>query len=74
MGPGDEGYNYELSRLQIQYRVSQESLRLAQASADAQRLLYEQDREERERRHRAEIEALRRQYSSKDRKGKDRES
>jgi hypothetical protein len=70
MTPSDAGYGYEFNRLQINYRASQERLRILQEESDAQQQLYEQERASQQLRHEEELAALRRELS--DPKGKRR--
>jgi hypothetical protein len=72
LAPSTEEYRFELERLQIQYRTSQENLRLEREQADAQRMSYEAQLAAREARHREELEALRRAYETDNAKGKRR--
>lgn len=67
---GQTDYNFEFENLQIQFRASQENLRIAREQAEAQRILFERDRTARELRHQQELEALRRELSSDDVSGK----
>jgi len=64
--PGADGYLYELERLKIQYRASQESLRIERERAEAEKMLFERERVTREARHQLELESLRRELSSED--------
>lgn len=73
IGPDDPEYPYELERLQINYRASQESLRVEQERAAAERQVYVRERSDREARHRQELEAARRGQASDTSKGKRRE-
>jgi hypothetical protein len=73
INPDDPEYPYELERLQINYRASQESLRVEQERAAAERQVYVRERADREARHRQELEAARRGQTSDASKGKRRE-
>jgi hypothetical protein len=64
LSPDSPEYPYELERLRLEYRRSQENLRLEREHGEAQRQLFDRERAERERRHREELDAVRRQYSS----------
>jgi hypothetical protein len=72
MGPSHPGYSYELERLRLQFRGSQESLRIEREQAAAQLALFERERAAQELRHRQELDAVRRQHSSDTSKGKRR--
>jgi hypothetical protein len=65
MGPTSPNYRYEIARLQIQYRTSQERLRISEQQAEAQRVLFEQDRAAREQAHQQEVEEIHRSYSER---------
>lgn len=69
--PDTANYNYEFERLRIAYKRSEERLRLEKEINASERALFERDREERERRHREEIDALRRQYGQSGRSAGD---
>lgn len=64
LAPDSSGYHYEFERLQIEYRRSQEALRLERESAMAQRELFERDRAAREAQHEQELETLRREMAA----------
>lgn len=68
--PESENYSYELARLQLQYRVSQESLRMEREFSSQQQALFDRERAATEARHQAELEAVRRQVSEGSGKGK----
>ena len=68
--PESKNYNYELARLQLQYRVSQESLRMEREFSSQQQALFDRERAATEARHQAELEAVRRQVSEGSGKGK----
>jgi hypothetical protein len=70
--PDTADYNYEFERLQLEYRSSQERLRLEQAHNDAQARLFERERLETSVRHERELENLRRQILPDGGKGKQR--
>lgn len=59
--PSSADYNFELERLQIEFKRSQDSLHMEREHAEAQRRLFERARAEQEARHRQELEDLRRQ-------------
>jgi hypothetical protein len=63
---------YELERLQIRWRESQENLRLARETAEQQQDLFERELAAREARHRQELEEARRGYMSSRAAGKRR--
>lgn len=77
--PATADYNFELERLKLEYRRSEESLRLERAHAEAQQALFNRERAEQEARHRQEldharqeVEALRRQVPQDKASGKRR--
>lgn len=70
--PDSPGYQFELERLQIRYRRSEETLRAEQEFNIAQQALHVREIATREARHREEIEALRKQLESSS-KGKHRD-
>ena len=63
LAPESQGYNYELARLQFQYRVSEENLRMEREFSASQRDMFERERKDMEARHELELEAVRRQHS-----------
>jgi hypothetical protein len=74
MDPSSPEYPFELQRLQIQYRASQENLRVAQEAAEAHLILFQQEREYREARFQEQLDEARRGFgSSKSDKGKRKE-
>lgn len=74
LDPNSPEYHYELERLRIQFKASQENLRIAREAAEAQRVLFEQDRAATQQRHQQQLDDLVRQYSASSAdKGKRRE-
>jgi hypothetical protein len=63
LAPETPGYHYEFERLQLEYRRSQENLKIEQEFVEAQKRLHERDIAEREARHQEELEELRRELA-----------
>ena len=70
--PSSPAYRYEFERLQIEFRRSQENLRIEREANAAQRALYEREIEEAEHRHQAELASVRRRYGTDDSSSKRR--
>jgi hypothetical protein len=69
--PSTREYNFELERLRVEYRRSEEYLQAERVARAAQEALYQQEIEEREARHQQELAEARRQRDF-DPKGKRR--
>jgi hypothetical protein len=65
LDPSSPVYPYELERLQLEFRKSQENLRLEREHSERQRELFTRERIERERRHQEDIANLRKELDSK---------
>ena len=63
LAPNSQGYNYELARLQFQYRLSEENLRMEREFSASQRDMFECKRKDMEACHELELESIRRQNS-----------
>ena len=72
LDPSSPAYRYEFERLQIEFRRSQENLRIEREANAAQRALYEREIEEAEHRHQAELASVRRRYGTDDSSSKRR--
>ena len=72
ISPDSPEYPYELERLRIQYRASEESLRIECERNIAEQELFQRERAAREAHHRDELNAIRREYGSDQSKGKRR--